>query len=224
MSRLVDISGQKYGRLTAMKRAENKKGSKAKWLCRCDCGNETIADSGNLRNGHTKSCGCFNKEVVTERFTTHGLRQTRLYKIWSCIKQRCGNPKNCDFPDYGGRGITICNEWQKDFQAFNDWALANGYTDELTIDRKNVDGNYEPSNCRWANTLGQAQNQRMKSTNTSGYIGVDWSKTSNKWKAHITVNRQNIYLGLFEDKLEAAKIYNAAAIKYHGVFAKQNKV
>ena len=130
------------------------------WLCCCDCGSSVVVVSGNLRSGNTISCGCVSKELSIKRNTTHGRCGTRLYTEWLCMKHRCYNQKNKSFVYYGGRGITVCDEWKNDFQAFYDWAMQNGYTDNLTIDRKDVNGNYEPSNCRWITTQEQMNNKR----------------------------------------------------------------
>lgn len=155
-----NLAGQKFGRLTVIEHLGSSNDNQALWLCKCDCGNEKIVKGHNLIKGNTKSCGCLKNEMSRERLKKHGKSRTRLYDIWIAIKQRCYNPKNDRYKSYGGRGITVCDEWLNDFQAFYDWAMTNGYKDDLTIDRIDVNGNYEPSNCRWITNLQQQQNKR----------------------------------------------------------------
>ena len=135
-----------------------------KWVCKCDCGNEKSYLPQKLRNGTTKTCGCGKvercKEYTIKYRTKHGGRHERLYHIWHGMKERCLTPTNKDYPNWGGRGITICNEWVNDYATFREWALSNGYEDSLSIDRINNDGNYEPTNCRWVTLQEQAKNRR----------------------------------------------------------------
>jgi len=163
----MDLTGHKYNKLTVIKLHHKtqkytidgkKKGHQYFWLCKCDCGNETIIPTSNLRKGLIKSCGCLKY--------THHLSNTRLYRIYIGMKTRCYNSKSLSYKDYGGRGITICQEWLDDFMNFYNWAKDNGYSDNLSIDRINVNGNYEPSNCRWATQEEQSNNTRI--TNPTG--------------------------------------------------------
>lgn len=150
-----DISGQKFGRLTALYRLHNTKG-RTKWLCVCECGNFAEVNVYHLTGGHTRSCGCLIKEINI----THGKSKIRLYRIWRHIINRCYNINVESYKDYGARGIIMCDEWRNDFQAFYDWSMDNGYDDSLTIDRVDVNGNYEPNNCRWVTKSQQSKNKR----------------------------------------------------------------
>ena len=157
MGKFEDLTGKTFNRLTVIKRAEVEK-KEVYYLCKCTCGNEKIIRGKDLKYNKIKSCGCLNKEKTIERNTKHSLRHTRIYRIWLLMKNRCFNSKYHLFKNYGGRGITICNEWKNDFKSFYDWSMNNGYDEHLTIDRIDVNGNYEPSNCRWATKLQQQRN------------------------------------------------------------------
>lgn len=164
--RANDLTGKRFGRLFVLKRTENRRTaggrSQIQYQCKCDCGNVIIVIGEALRSGNTKSCGCYEHDVHINMSTTHGKTGIRLYRIWQGMKQRCYYPQNTHYKHYGGRGIIICDEWKNDFQAFYDWAMSHGYSDSLTIDRINNDGNYEPSNCRWATNSEQQLNKRRK--------------------------------------------------------------
>lgn len=160
-----DITGKTFGRLTAIKTVGKNYRNSYLWLCQCSCGNTAIVDGNCLRKGNTKSCGCLNDERRRsgDNRRTHGQCGTRLYRIWKRMKSRCMNKNTVDYKKwYGSKGVSVCEEWANDFQTFYDWSMANGYADDLTIDRIDPYGNYEPSNCRWADAKTQSMNKRKK--------------------------------------------------------------
>lgn len=162
MGKIKNVTGQKFHRLTAIKFLEIK-GRSASWLFKCDCGNEKAYLLLNVAHGTTKSCGCLNMEQRKSgnNRRKHNMSKSRLYKMYHMMIQRCTNTNNKNYPQYGGRGIRVCQEWLESFESFRNWAFSNGYQDGLSIDRENNErGNYEPSNCRWVTSEVQGENKR----------------------------------------------------------------
>lgn len=176
MPEFIDLTGDRYGRLTVIGYAGHK-GGRTAWRCRCDCGNEVITTGNQMRRGKTRSCGCLADEIKGERarqglahcgehMIRHGLHGSRLYLIWKAMRQRCNDTNSKDYPDYGGRGINVCSEWN-DFKAFYNWAMAAGYKPdaafgECTLDRIDNSQGYRPDNCRWVSLKVQANNRRKR--------------------------------------------------------------
>ena len=181
MTKIVkhDLTGQRFGRLVAIG-VDDRNTRKTYYMCRCDCGTLKSVRSDGLISGAVRSCGCMKREQDKENLTanhSHKMSGTRIYWIWQGMKGRCYNPNDARYDHYGGRGITVCEEWRDDFKAFYSWALENGYTDELTIDRIDNDKGYFPENCRWADRETQSRN---RSVNINIKIG-NATKTLSEW-------------------------------------------
>ena len=181
-SNFKDISGQKFGRLTAIECVGKNRANYAMWRCRCDCGKETTVASNSLRSGNTRSCGCLSVDLSTSRIvsrnTTHGKTHTVLFRRWTGMHTRCENERAVNYKDYGGRGISVCNEWAA-FIPFYEWAMANGYEPRLTLDRIDPNGDYCPDNCRWIPASEQAKNRRSTRYITFGgerMCLADWAR------------------------------------------------
>ncbi|QMT16244.1 hypothetical protein H1Q58_09660 [Planococcus maritimus] len=171
-----ELTGQKFKEFTVLNLSDMKdKNGKKKWRCRCSCGNiRYILASELMREKGQKSCGCTSIKNIKAARITHGMSKSRLYKIWSGMKGRCGRVSCTNYQYYGARGISVCEEWL-DFVPFMIWSLSNGYTDELSIDRINSNGNYQPSNCRW--TTQKVQMNNTTRTKKIAYNGEDLSIT-----------------------------------------------
>lgn len=204
MRKLIDLTGNRYGRLVVLKRAycENKYGTH--WLCKCDCGNEVVVNGDNLKRGRTKSCKCFQQEARIENNIIHNMSKTRLFRIWRHIKERCYKNYSHAYKDYGGRGIKMSEEWQNDFMSFYNWSMENGYTDDLSIDRIDVNGNYEPNNCRWVSMLEQQNNRRNNRLFT--YEGE--THTMAEWARIKSVNYKCLAKKINENKMSFEEAIN----------------
>lgn len=158
MGKIKDLKGQKFNRLTVISISGRTKDNSVTWLCKCDCGKEVIVVGQNLSNGNSKSCGCFHNEITSKINKTHGKTKTHIYKVWLGIKRRCTYPNDISYGNYGGRGIKICDRWLT-FELFYEDMHAT-FKKGLSIDRIDVNGNYELSNCKWATNTDQANNKR----------------------------------------------------------------
>jgi len=203
--------GQRFGSWVITD-APFKKGKKTFVDARCDCGTKRGVDLNSLKRGDSRCCGCLHKGKFK-----HGQRGRRLYNIWRGLRERCNNPNAPDYAWYGGRGITVCKDWD-DYKTFQIWADHNGYQNTLTIDRIDNDQGYCPENCRWATHSQQAINRR----GTAKYRGA--CKEGTKYRSRIWVDGRFLHLGLFDTKDEAALAWNTAAIKHRGANTRLNKV
>lgn len=219
-----DLTGQKFGKLTALYPVPDK-AHRARWHCVCECGNEKDVLQQNLSDGHVRSCGCILSRSSNERISdynkslgreSHHETKTRLYKIWIGMKSRCYYKASNSFKNYGGRGIIVCDEWIHSFKDFSEWAIKNGYDDSLTIDRIDPDGNYCPENCRWATMSVQEFNKRKSPKNTSGTTGVSYNKAMKKWVAYIRKDGKQHWLGSYKCIDDAIKARKDAEKRYFG--------
>lgn len=196
---MKDLTNKKFGRLLALEKT--KLNNQTFWACKCDCGKQINVLTANLTCNRVKSCGCLKIDKFIERSTIHNQRHTLLYEIWKGIKQRCLNPNNRSYKNYGGRGITICDDWKNDYTLFYNWSIQNGYKKGLSIDRINNNGNYEPSNCRWVNKEIQANNTR-----SNKYITINGiTKSLSDWLKDYDISFTIYY--------RRTKIYNWSSIQ-----------
>ena len=173
---------------------------------RCDCGTTRSVRVDNLRKGLSKSCGCLRRERASQVNTTHGMTDSRLYNIWCGMIQRCTNPHQPGFRNYGGRGIWLCDEWRGSFEAFQEWAVGAGYSDELTIDRIDGRRGYCPENCRFTTRTVQNQNRRKYNNNSTGFRGVSFDRSRQSYVAYASKGGHLVLLGCFSDPVEAARV------------------
>jgi hypothetical protein len=217
MVKLLDITGQKFSRLTVLERSANTKYGRVAWKCICECGNYCVVASDSLVRLNTKSCGCLSIEVAPTKHKTHGLTNSTEYIIWSGMKARCDNPNNPSYEFYGMRGISYIEEWKD----FNNFLKDMGKRPEgLQLDRIDVNSNYCKENCKWSDTTEQGFNKRLLSSNKSGKTGVHFNKRRGKYIAAISQYGVNKYLGIFDNFEDACKAREKAEIELYG-FSKE---
>ena len=198
MGKKIEMVGKRFGRLTVVAESDKRdRSGSVFYRCLCDCGNEKSINGINLRKGVTRSCGCYNREVITK---DNPVYKTKLYNIYSSMKGRCNNPNDRSYHNYGGRGISVCKEWNT-FEAFQKWALGNGYSESLWIDRIDNDKGYSPDNCRWSTPKEQQNNKR-----TCRYITIDGvTKSLTMWAEEAGINpstlKRRIELGWEKEDL-----------------------
>lgn len=213
-----NLIGLKFGRLTVIGDGVHENWVH-KWECKCECGNVVLVNTSKLTTGHTRSCGCLQKERTSEASLIHGKSKSRIHKEWRGILHRCKNPSASHYENYGGRGIKVCDEWQGEngFLNFYKWSMENGYADNLTLDRKNNDKGYSPDNCRWVTHQENCWNRGTRKDSRTGKAGVTMVVTRTgkiKYRSCIMVNGKNIHLGYFYNLDEAIKAREEAEAKY----------
>lgn len=197
--RVDDATGLKFGRWTVISSL-----NRHKWECICECGTTKDVNSGNLRQGKTKSCGCLQKELVASRRTTHKMSHLAIYNVWKNMLYRCKNRKHNAYKYYGGRGISVCRAWEEDPLNFAKWAIGNGYSEGLELDRKDTNGNYEPNNCRFIVHRANSLNKRLlRINNVTGYRGV-YKSHHGKFAASLRSHGVKKHLGYFSNPKSAA--------------------
>jgi len=215
VGRLVDLTGKTFGRWVVISHAgsrEKPSGQKySVWNCLCICGKTAVCTGSNLKRGASVSCGCYRSDNPNN--VIHGFSSHPLFGTYNSMVTRCTKEKSKAYPYYGGRGIRVCDRWLESFENFLE-DMGERPTDSHSIDRIDNDGNYEPSNCRWATKAEQAFNQRKRVTNTSGRTGVYFSR--GKWVAEIMVEGKSTYLGSFNNKDEAVKAREDIEEKFYG--------
>ena len=212
---MIDLTGEIFCHWEVIKKCNVTKHKNAYWICKCKCGNEKSIRGTALRAGLSRNCGCVTHDLIREtkikRYGNKPKTSTSEYKTWSHIKARCYNQNNNKYGDYGGRGIKMCDRWVDSFETFlND--MGEKPTPDHSIERDNVDGNYEPSNCRWATWEEQCRNKRV--VNKLGIPGVYWDKSRNNYRVTISIGGKSKTVGRYEELTDAVRSRKEAELKY----------
>lgn len=198
--KLNDLTGKRFGHLTVLHRGDDRVSKSGRkritWDCECDCGNIVNIFADSLIGNKTRSCGCKKQEMRANTCEYEYVHNTRLYGIWNSMKDRCLNKNSVPYKHYGGRGITVCQEWLHDFIAFREWSYSNGYAENLTLDRVDNDGNYSPDNCRWVDRSAQANNRRSNRLLT--YNGETHNVT--QWASILGISPKTIFSRIYTGK------------------------
>jgi len=218
MTRPLDLIGLKFNRLTVKQRVENGSSGQSRWLCECECGNESIVGGTQLNQGKTKSCGCLTKEKIGALNKSHGQtigrKTTKTFNSYRGMKARCYDPNNSHYIHYGGRGIQVLEPWYSSFEEF--FKDMGERPEGMSLERIDINGPYCKENCKWENSTNQAFNIKKKSNNTSGRSGVKRSKNGQKWIAMIGKNGKKHYLGTFDTYEEAVEVREKAELEMYG--------
>ena len=196
---IIDLTGMRFGRLVVVEFAGRNKHGHILWRCQCDCGEEVIKAGTPLKRGLIRSCGCYRVDVARENKTIHGHRYERTYNIWKHMIKRCDDENDNKYDYYGGRGIHVCDDWRNNYEDFRDWSLEHGYTDDLSLDRINNNGDYSPENCRWVDRYTQMNNTRRSRHITNENISHSISEWSRILGVHKATLRDRINRGDMSD-------------------------
>lgn len=202
MGEFQNLAGNTYGLLTVLDEHTKTHDGKTLWTCKCKCGNITRVIARDLKNGNTQSCGCLKLKTSNGKYNYKNSK--RLYTIYYGIKARCYKTSSPKYKDYGARGIIMCNEWLNSFDSFCEWSLSNGYADNLSIDRIDNNGNYEPSNCRWATNTTQCTNTRA----TRFFTHNGKTQPMSHWAKELNMNPSSLRRKLINKGMTLEEVIN----------------